>query len=701
MVTPISFIPIEHAIGLIPKELVPGKLTDLSNVAHEFETFSSLSSGSVLIGAFANAAKSFGYLARAGATREVQRFYNIYSNIREYIRLLENGIEVELVDDYVENLTLELAPFGLGEELAKIQNREKSTALNKLKAINTLIKSNISKVQRAGTPSNLSPTVNPNLRMRISIDGKTQVFDRMVTKDVRDKYTITQILDTLTNSAVDNLKLGYLGQARINTNTGSAVVGMVSLGIPLDIAVQVLYQPILAPLAQNRVRNTADWLDKIKYNEKYKKKLLTLGTISDVELKKALSDSKLQNMSLEEMETVLSEEDFNIQLKAFDLFTKAYKIGEDMRNLAVFLDLVRSHDVFVEDILQLEDNLINKIGTPVEIDGELILATHPDFSFPIPNLFESAPHVKEAYLTHRYMIELIKSNFKVHSPQLIEFSEEVKALMPKMSKMNELGEYDQTQAQLAKIRRSLSFYVLSGLIANNVKSNPRTIKIGKDKNPMTLSKLRSFSNDVAEKLWRVKQLARGNDIDNLFLRSISVKKDSNLVSSISFKSGVNLDSATLQELALGFRQLNKFQFGNDNTPSINLNVIPTEITQFQWDLLSYAVLNYGLQYSTSNFSSFISPELLAVLDKDYNSELDRVMDDSEYRTKIAPHFLLSHIMQNASSLTYVPSENVVPGIPSSPERSAVRPGKEKDIYFDLKVKKKLIILSMNLKDQNL
>lgn len=51
-----------------------------------------------------------------------------------------------------------------------------------------------------------------------------------------------------------------------------------------------------------------------------------------------------------------------IQLQALLVFEKAYKVGEDIRNMADFMNIVRELDVFVEDIDKVRTNLHNKIG---------------------------------------------------------------------------------------------------------------------------------------------------------------------------------------------------------------------------------------------------------------------------------------------------------------------------------------------------
>lgn len=712
MTAPISFDPLTLAIEKISKSLIPSTKYDLGDIGDEYKAYSSLTAGMVLTGAFANASKSFGYFARAGATPEVQKVYDYYGALATMDKALSNINELTDIEG-LPGLLSDVAQEIMNSPLLEITDKMRETYKQVIESPSIITKQEWNKfvtamknvVSKAVTSVNVSkfakintsPLLNKRYKFNLSIDGSNYSFDRLAIADVRNEYSVTQVYDALTNEAIDNLKLGDLVKARINTNTGSAVIGLVAVGVPMDVIVKLLYQPIFADLSSGKVNNISKWLENLE-RVYQKDMLLASGTLSDTELDEMLKNSyhHLQNKSVEEISKNLDPDGWNTQLKALDLFLKGFKIGEDMRNASTFINLIRTHDVFIEDILQLDDNLVNQIGTPVyQENGDLILETRKDYSFVIPNLFESAPHIKEAYLAHESVKNIIFNNLKIHSPEVQEFAEDVYDLMPSLKTRNEQGEIDSKQEKLANIRKSLSYYILSGIAASRVDVKPSVIEVGKKdekgkKNKVILSKLRTFSNEVATMIESLKKEVK----DNAFLKNLVPVRDWKGASYLSFKSGVNLASEDIQEIALGFKALNHYTRNEDGTISKITNP-GLAVSNIQIDLLNYAILNYGLQFSTSNYSNYIAPKMFKTTDEIYNLRLDALIAERSDMSK--QHFALSHIMQNASSLPFVPYENLKPTIPGSKTSKAVYPGKASvhinvgledktiDVYYDLAV----------------
>lgn len=317
--------------------------------------------------------------------------------------------------------------------------------------------------------------------------------------DARNEHSVTAVYDTLTNEAIDNLKRGDLVKARINTNTGSAVIGLVSIGTPMDVIVKILYQPILFQLSSGKINNVKSWINDIKkaresggLNEDIiRASMESLSVTSDLD--KGLH-STFQGLTPLKLKEKMSSSDFDSQLRALDIFMKGYKIGEDMRAASNFFNLIRQNDVFIEDILQLDDNLESSIGKPYNLpDGELGFRAVDDFSFPIPNMFESAPHIREAYKSHQGLVGLIEKHIKIHSIPLKDFSNQV------YTKLSILKDDDNAQQKRAEIRRSLSWYLLSGQAAPKIASIDPEI-VTKGDYSTTISPARVFSNRVTNNI---------------------------------------------------------------------------------------------------------------------------------------------------------------------------------------------------------
>lgn len=716
MTTPINFRPLTDAIANIPQELVGDTSYDLSNLNDEYRAYAALVSGTILTGAFANASKTFGYFARSGATPELQKYYDILGNLRQQIKLIAAGVEIPDIAEQYEILSKEAArvldvikrvdrSVEAEDVVAQELPESASEWVKKLTSLRSSLLRNRSKANRVlFAQVDSSPLLNRELVFDINHSNGLVTYDRLSIKDSQNKWTITQVYDALTNEAIDNLKLGDLVKARINPNTGSAVIGLVALGVPMDTIIKLLYQPILAKLSSGKIDNVDRWIqdmDKQFGDSIIEASIVPVDEANDLEKFLRPVYHSRQKMTTEQLMKSLTEDDVNSQLRALGLFMKGYRIGQDMRATSNFLNVIRQQDVFIEDILQNMDNVNDNIGKPMEVDGAMVLSTDPKFSFVIPNLLENAPHVREAYQSQLDLINVISGSVKIHSPEIVAFSDSV------YTNLRVLRSYgEKAQSKKATIRRSLSYYTLSGIAVAKLKNvSPQVIKVGDTK--LTISPLRSFSNSVANNLWKIKEFAAKDGDPNLFLRNVSIVRDTISLSRIAFKSGVNLNSEDVRNIVLGFKNLNQYDVNENGVVSKIIPPYPNYVSKLQQELLDYAILNYGLQFSSSNYSAYIPASILERIDDLYNMQLDRVITNVRNGSDLsglANHFVLSHILQNASSLPYISNEAIVPfkaAFRSQTDKlvPAVYPGKkvvktqrnnlpvELTYYYDLEVSK--------------
>ena len=659
IISPITFEPLQNAKRTIPNFLLPNKFLDLSNPRYKYKSFQSLADGAILIRAFANAVKVFGYVSRAGG--EDVALTALYADLSDYKLRIKHFGKVS------ETLTL--------KELLAQKN-----------ATSKLIKKHIANADN----QELRPFVNPMYEFNLSINNKEHLFNRFTEKDVLGKYGVTTVFDSLLNAAIDNLKLGLLPEIRVNTRTGSSVVAMVSLGVPIDNVVQMLYSPILSPLVSGTVDNTERWAKGIE--EKYAEQLARIRTddkiLTDAQINKANLDAKaIKDMSESELDT---------QLRIFDIFMKANRMGEDVRNMASFLDIIRQVDVFIEDIDGVYADFHNKIGT-IQIEGEdMLMIPKESFSLITPNIFRNNPHIKEAYHTHLGLIEKINETFDLHSTEVRAFVDSIK-----FSALDNDEEVDSAVANSAKARSSVASMLLSNIVWGDVASESNTIvSLGADKK-LILSKARSFSERVAKQLKEVQTYVRDNKanskVPNRFLDLTVISKNPRTNTlGIRLVGGVNLNSTDIQEIARGFRMLNQFTFENDTLVKLPPN---QGISQLQRDLLTYAVINYGLQFSTSNFSNVIDVRLIKELDEKFNSELEDFKYEAKDNTSWKDFFYLTYHMMNANRLGFVDFNRleVTSTITNQEGKVLARnfvgkdgievEGKVVNVYYDRKVKK--------------
>jgi hypothetical protein len=455
IVTPINFKPILDAIDSIKTSnegLLPKTKYDLSKLSDEYLAYSSLSSGAILTGAFANAVKVFAYLSQAGEQQAV-------ADLRNQIKGLEKAMDAQ--KQIVKTLAATKKGLPEGADASDLVAQAEAATYEQ-QQIATLIfelKADMAKITKS--TDSFRSQLNTKYHYRVKMGGNDVSFNSITTWDINNQYQVTEVFDTLINAAIDNLKLGYLSQARINTMTGSAVTGMLFTGMPMEMAIKILYQPVFKPLTTGRIYRLDSFISD--YRKQYSSELDALEdeVLSDTEI-----EYGLKNDYVEEKIGSVVDKDFNDKLrvsqhKAFLLFEKANKIGEDVRNMASFLDIIRQMDVFIEDLDQKDMNLARKIGTVrTAEDGTISLEPRADFSFNTRNLFEKTPHIQESYKTHALLQSTISQVFTIHSENIRDMARTVNSGL----NMNAGDDIENAADNLSNIRRTLVSYVLSALV---------------------------------------------------------------------------------------------------------------------------------------------------------------------------------------------------------------------------------------------
>ena len=671
MTTPINFAPLRSAVDQL--NLPSRKALDLSDLESEYEAFFSLSSGTVLTGAFANAVKDFAYLTQAGDSQENEKLYNDLASIEEdYNKAFSELEELEKLN------SIDIPTIKKKDELSKTV-KELKKSLDKTKANLTMRR------VKKGTSSRTR--INPLYHFRIG----DNVFNSLETRDKAGKYNITETFDTLINAAIDNLKLGLLGEAKINTQTGSSVVGGVFLGVPLDTIVKILYQPILHPI-------TTGISDK---KDKYMRDLMRDNEDTYDSLDASITEAELEHgLSLSTDPKSWTEEDKQVQLRILKVFSRMNRIGEDAASLSSFLSIIRDMQVTVEKLDALDANLKNNIGS---VSSTGILTPKSDFAFVAPNLLANTPHVLEAYKSHLAIQELITKNFTLHSQPIRDLAKKVNETLNLDSDETIRNASD----NLADIRKALAHYLLAKVpwqtISKNTKPSVVTYK-GKDNDvKIVLSITRTFLQETADKLKAIQNFAKDNNIKNMFLENVFVGQDRLGVPFIQFRGGVNLHAEDHQQISIDFRNLNRFQLDEKNKVSY-ADATPFYKSPFQEDLVNYAIIAYGLSYGSSNFSLYIPASFLTTIDNQFNKDLKQLSDDflvlKPSVNSLTNHFRLSYVTQNVKRLPFIDYKDIEVQVIGKGDKRKNGMDKDQmisitgpkgitskmDIYFDLKVK---------------
>lgn len=618
MTTPIAFTPVENAVERAHlKDRLPNTKYDLSKMSEEYGAYSALTAGVVLTGAFANAAKSFGYLTRAGGDALVNKLYELISttkNATDNAQLLEVYMYVKSMNE--KNAT-------------EYFEKTKPIFSDVQKYLEAALKAGLRKylTETYDTKSYHSPKLSLDSRFELAIDGTVHNFDKLSTIDIRNQFTVTQVYDALTNAAIDNLKLGLLPKARINTNTGSVVVGLVAVGVPIDVIIDLLYQDVFTDLITGKVNRVDKWLSE------------NLSKVAGVKERTLSSSELIDNINNPKEE---------VTAQALRLFAKGYKIGEDMRNLSSFLSIIQEVPVFVEDIFDTVPNMTNYIGTVLtDAKGETLLRSRSDFSFIVSNMFDSAPHIRAALDLNVKLADLIEESFLIHNPMISKFARTINTQLLDDTKAEESN---------AKIRRAFGKYILSTspeVLDRLSEVSPKVLKLKDTK--LILSGQRVFNDEVSARLLKIKEYNQKHSSlmgVNYFLHNCSVSANENGTKTIRFRSSLGLTAKDMGKIILGFRQLNAFGF-NDAGEVVMSNVPIGYISDFQSDLKIYALLNLGLENMSSSFAAYMPSGMFENTLEYYTNELSRLIKNPNDLAKLSPHFELHYSLQNATSLPYV------------------------------------------------
>jgi hypothetical protein len=692
--TAISFTPIKDAISeiksLAPNLVANNNTLDLSHPRDKFSTYLSVATGEILIGTFANASKSYGYLTRAGSGKKSDEVYITRNTIKRALQLLDSGVLDAKVTqlDIVPLIRQALDILGARNEELEYFDKPKQTALKNLDdRLREFSKDNIESLH---STLDQRPVLSPLQAFYIEENGVAKHYNGLADIDSDNRYRVTQTFSTLTNSAVDDLNQGYLSEARINTNTGTAMIGMTALGVPLRLAIKLLYQPVLSSLSGGKINNVNTWITKIRNEYGSRMDYLADQSLSiddDVD-PFIVGNHSLQNMDVLTMLKQLTPDQLDSQLRVLNVFVKANKIGSDFRELAKFLNIIRKWDVLVEDIEQVYDSLSDNIGAVYELGDDIGIRTKSGFSFNIGNLFEGSPHIKESFKSHMLLRDTISSNFLVHSPYLNSIAETVYGQLKLIKTENK-------NVTLTTIRRALQTYITAGTISNDYPEEKVVKFFDKKANKeikFVISGISAFVDSVASKLGKIKEYASIHGDNNLFLQTAVISVDKYATSRISFKTGVNLQPADENDIVTGFSDLNQYSIVDGKVVK-SLPESPTDINELQRDLVKYAILTTGFQYGGTGFSSFITPAIVKQYSDEADSRLKTLVENKSMNIEgFVEHFSLNYALMNAAKLYWIPYDNIVYTEEENEDgkKSRVYAGIDSNelgtIYYDMKAK---------------
>ena len=438
---------------------------------------------------------------------------------------------------------------------------------------------------------------------------------------------IWELLDTLINGAIDNVKEQVLAILNATNNTGATLATMVSLGIPMTDIVSFLRQPVImkdtARLGTFDVNYTLGELQNIK--KSIEAKLQGLGVDTKTIKDDTITSKELQDvLALVGYDSMVSweglpKEAIITQYKVLIAYTKLFPIAQKISKTADATNIIRDFPVTEEEIAKVQDNL-ETISKDSGIEGGSIFdITHIKES---KQIFEETLEVREQVLPQRSKA----------------WKERLAGFVNKYLNSNRTSNED-----LIHVSREFELYSLSSLTSYDEQDLKwkEPVKITNKVNPdrsFYLYGVDAWIQNFAETLKEYK----AKYPDNEFLKLLEPK-----INNIGTYKGANGEIRIYW--VLGSVQQEP---GRIATIQVSFMELPEE---FQLALLKFSTLSTGLEFGFRGFSTLILPALLGKANAVYN-QFNTAMSNDEAFNNLSDHFILPFLLRNQD---YVRSASAV------------------------------------------
>lgn len=416
---------------------------------------------------------------------------------------------------------------------------------------------------------------------------------------------VWEVLDTLINGAIDNVKEQALEIINATNQTGPTIALMVGLGVPLNDITLFMRQPVLVrDLVFLRGKQRTKWVteeSKAFTKEELESPLTTEDLISALE-----ESTKVGNDY-----SKLSHKAKLTQVKVFREFNKLQPVVDAMSNAATVANLTKDFQVTFEE----GEEMIDKINKSKEYTG---FANGSFMSLP---QFTSA---EDAFVTS---FDLVNHAVDIYNPKLLG---KLKDLIKSYMKINRYGDEGVSDDEInGTIRREFTRYLITGASNSSeidaLWKQPLEIKNGDSSFYVTgadawIQHFGQTINDLASE----EEYAR-----NSFLEKLTAVKSKGLYR-IKWNAGTNLnDTATAERL------------------KHDLGLLPP---LFQEQLVKYSALENGQEYGIRSFSQLLDPGFIAEQAQNYNEILKSFINDGPLFDKIKDHFVISFALNNPEQI---------------------------------------------------
>lgn len=495
-------------------------------------------------------------------------------------------------------------------------------------------------------------------------------------KEDSGKYNIWQVLDALINTSVDNVKDQRLYLMNATDSTGKYYIGGLSLGMPLSELIEFMLQPVsLEVTALKGKINELPARLLTAYNLVAKTNIKDFTELKELVNTREVSQSKAKEYRNVRLSDIKTPEGILDQVAMYVELGKLHTFSEDVSKFSSSIGLLQNMPITYTDIVKMDKNW-NSIFE-IDKDGEVIeneesqITTKSSFSINVDNLFKAQPNIKQAHKAYVSARTTAFNSFVKHHPTLNALADRIVTdNRIRLSYKNAVSD----------VKNELFSYLLSSMYAEENLNYPSITYQDWAGKPRVLVGKFAWSHEFAKKVEQVKTM----NPDNLFLKGITIDKGLG-VHTIKFSQTSGKDVLETFEMQEGFETLPKSVEGlfSEN--------------ELQDGLVKYAVMNFGMRFGVTNYSTYLDARSLENVDKYINSNIKEFLNNTSTEgislfvenSPLVENFIDQLVINNPDSLPFFnKGQNRPQSQGSGPNGEKLFAGLENGIWFDRKFMQK-------------
>lgn len=646
---------------------------DLSLYGDTYTALKSVSDGAALTGIIANSIKALAYIVRSGETEAVAAAQKTLNKAIDRLNRLNKTLGEKYnttVKELDETMMDEEDVAKVLEASEKIQKAREdiSTAIR-----NTDLKGALPKL--AGT--------------QIMYDGVE--LDQMRETTIKDGTIIWDLLDSLVNVAIDNVKDMDLPRFNATIDNINSIIVLISLGMDAKDVVLFANQPIIKHIMEESqkpgknvdsvirsIRNRIDeQYEKVK-GEPMGRTPIILSLDTQVKLAKQGSLEK----TLEEADSLRDA------VSLIRLFEVSMDLGNYIKDMSSFLSVLRELPVTFDRLEDIENTLesIGTISSEENLDSlfdDVAGSTLNDYNksfadvdlefgrplskagnpisrtrFKIPLFLKQNPHIISAIRIMRSLKSTVANNMFIHSDFFRDFIDSMELPL----------RFNNSHSQNAKseIRREAIRYLFTQSIPIDFKSVETYVSGTGDKS-YRLYGVPAWQHNFTLKVKSLKDAERklkASDPSykpNLFLENLSVIPSGNKFK-IKFAQSTELSPADLEAIEKDFDRLKYMTMETEmmsHSFKYDYSKPRDHISDIQREFVYYAILTFGLNYSYSNYGRVLPTRMYLEQQDALYKIFDELRTSPKFQETVRQHLFLELLRENADKITTYINKNVV------------------------------------------